>query len=131
SEGSPFLITQLANLDAAHHVVRLRDVLRDRVQQLPNGARAVLEVVSVAGGPIARGVVLDAAGVGEAGRPLVAALHRERLLRIVGSIRRRSRRTTIRSARGWLPPCRRMRSPGVTARLRACSRRAGSSTRLA
>jgi len=84
SEGSPFLITQLANLDAAHHVVRLRDVLRDRVQQLPNGARAVLEVVSVAGSPIDRGVVLDAAGVGEAGRPLVAALHRERLLRIVG-----------------------------------------------
>ena len=83
--GSPFLISQLGRLDAVRPSVRLRDILDDRVRRLSNEARNILEIVSVAASPIERSVALEAAGCGEAGRLLVVALQRDRLLRAVGA----------------------------------------------
>jgi hypothetical protein len=84
SQGSPFLITQLAGLEGGRPPVRLDEVLDERVAHLVPEALAVLEVTCVAGRPIDRRHVLEAAGCGEKGRPLIAALRRGRFVRLVG-----------------------------------------------
>lgn len=89
-EGSPFLASQLVHVLSATGQAgargtpasqRLAEVLNKRVAQLPSAARHVLEVVSVAGHPLERRVVLDAAGVAERGRTVVTHLEQQRLLR--------------------------------------------------
>ncbi|MBX3024986.1 AAA family ATPase [bacterium] len=87
SGGSPFLLSALAwhfadaDESAELPAVDLRDVIRARLDRLPAAQRRIVELVAVAGGPIDRSVVLDAARQGEPGRPLVARLETESLLR--------------------------------------------------
>jgi hypothetical protein len=86
SEGSPFLIAQLARHLAAVPgdapvSLRLSEVVDDRVGRLQPIARRVVEVVSVAGRPLPRRLALEAAGLAERGRPVATALERECLLR--------------------------------------------------
>jgi hypothetical protein len=80
--GSPFLIGELGRYLALGSIVhrdlrtpaRLEDAINDRARRLPAETRRVLELVSVAGHPLERSFLLRAAGVGERGRPVVAAL---------------------------------------------------------
>lgn len=85
--GVPFLITQLSGLPDDGRPIRVTDALRRRVEALPEPARRVLTTVAVASRPLDRTIALEASGLGEAGRPVVAALQRRRLLR-VGGMRR-------------------------------------------
>jgi hypothetical protein len=87
--GSPFLASQLVHdlnatvpTGASHGSAaeRLAEVVSARVAQLPAVARHVLEVVSVAGRPLDRSVVLEAAGVGERGRMVLTHLEQQRLI---------------------------------------------------
>lgn len=91
SAGSPLFIGELARWLCESHPelpsapaisLRLADVMTQRLRQLPAPAREVLEVVSVAGGPVLRSVALAAAGVGERGRPLVYTLEHQHFLRL-------------------------------------------------
>ncbi len=69
AEGSPFLIEQLvrhttlvSDLEVSlTRKLRLDDVLRERIDALDADARALLEVVAIAGRPIARPVAAEAA----------------------------------------------------------------------
>lgn len=85
--GSPFLLSTLAwhladaEASTAMPAVDLRDVIRARLDRLPAAQRRIVELVAIAGGPIERSIVLEAARQGEAGRPLVARLETEWLLR--------------------------------------------------
>ncbi|MCW5892042.1 MAG: protein kinase [bacterium] len=86
--GVPFLIMQLAGLpDDDGRPVRVADAVRRRVDALPEPARRLLATIAIASSPLDRTVALEASGLGEAGRPVVAALHRRRLLRL-GGVRR-------------------------------------------
>ncbi len=70
SQGNPFFLEALAQYaafegggtSALETSVQLGDMIRGRVASLPSGARALLEVVSLAGGPIAVSVAQRAAG---------------------------------------------------------------------
>jgi hypothetical protein len=84
AQGSPFLITQLAGFQGTRTGVRLQDVLDARVGQLTPEARAVLEIACIAHRPLDRAVALEAAGVGQQGRPLIAALRRGQFVRLGG-----------------------------------------------
>ena len=90
--GSPFFVVELAR-----HVARgrsgeteglpapgerLANVLQDRLRRLGPEELHLLEIVSTAGGPLSRSLVLAAAGLGEAGRPHVARMGRACFLRI-------------------------------------------------
>ena len=83
SAGSPFFISELARAarSGSPAARSLIDVMTERVRQLPAVARDVLEVVSIAGGPLQRSVVLRAAGIGERGRPVVSTLEHRYLVR--------------------------------------------------
>jgi hypothetical protein len=93
SAGNPFFIGELARSVKARSYLageapasgslRLADVMTERTQQLSASARQLLEVVSIAGGPLQRSIALAAAAVGERGRPLVAALEQRFLLRTI------------------------------------------------
>jgi hypothetical protein len=85
--GIPFLIMQLAGLPDDGRPVRVADAVRRRVEALPEPARRVLTTVAVASRPLDRAVALEASGLGEAGRPVIAALQRRRLLRLGGTSR--------------------------------------------
>jgi serine/threonine protein kinase len=92
SEGNPFIARELArhlgahtrggsrSLDAQVDVARL---VVDRIQELPEEQRALLEVASLAGRPLARGIALRAAGLDEGAWVLVASLRDSGLLREV------------------------------------------------
>jgi serine/threonine protein kinase/tetratricopeptide (TPR) repeat protein len=87
SGGSPFLLAELARYAGARHDAQLPsqlqidDVLRSRVGELPASTLKIVELIALTGGPIDRSVLLQAAGQGEAGRPLIAQLEAERLVR--------------------------------------------------
>lgn len=91
SGGSPFFIGELVREVAGGSPVadevpsqaapRLQRAMNERVQRLPITARQVLEVVSIAGGPLDRGLALSAVGVGEAGRPVLSLLEQAHFLR--------------------------------------------------
>ncbi|HEX8440882.1 serine/threonine-protein kinase PknK [Archangium sp.] len=94
AEGNPFLARELAHHVGAHAVregsgapgetqVDVARLLLERIQSLPEEERAVLEVASLAGRPLARGIALQAAGLGEGGRVRVASLRDSGLLREV------------------------------------------------
>jgi len=89
SAGSPFFLIELfrhtalsGGGDAARPGVER--VLEERLQPLSSDARAVLDLVAVAGRPVATPFILDVAGVGAAGRPLVLDLCAQSLLRMSG-----------------------------------------------
>ncbi len=84
ARGNPFFLGELSRSLAsgtAPGSVRLGAVILDRVQQLSDRARQLLEVISVAGSPLRRTVVLQAVGLGEQGRPLLSNLEKRSLLR--------------------------------------------------
>jgi len=86
SAGSPFFVGELARSvpttvgdDGA--TPRLADVMNARVRGLGPTAQSILTVVCAAGHVLQRTVALNAAGVGEAGRPAVFALEEQRFVR--------------------------------------------------
>ena len=89
SRGSPFFVGQLVDRFASTRSVAgsgqtalsLAAVLGDRVQHLSAPARQLLEVIAVAAGPLDRRVALQAAGVGEQRRLVIASLEQGHLLR--------------------------------------------------
>ncbi len=100
SGGSPYLLSELA-----HHVrdgvlrhpelaaaephaadvrVRLDDALGRRIEALPSDARAVLEVLSVAGRPLGLSDLLNAANIPDSHGAL-SQLRNDRFLRVIGA----------------------------------------------
>ncbi|MEA2165578.1 MAG: eukaryotic-like serine/threonine-protein kinase [Thermoanaerobaculia bacterium] len=85
--GSPFFIQELARSaeagagDSEDIITSLDDVIRARVRRLPEPAQHLLEVVAVAGQPLAAGPAIAAAGIDEDAHPFVAALRAEKLVR--------------------------------------------------
>ncbi|WP_437752600.1 serine/threonine-protein kinase [Sorangium sp. So ce1389] len=89
--GLPFFIGELAR-----HVAGARDgeaaeppaqarlsyVMKARVERLSERERCILEIAAVAAGPLDRRVALQAAGLGEPGRPEVNRLGKAYLLRL-------------------------------------------------
>ncbi len=86
SHGSPFfafeLVRQLCQTSTEPTSLTLHDALARHVASLENSARALLEVVAVAGRPLAVQVALDASG---AQHGVIDVLLTERLLRVAGS----------------------------------------------
>jgi hypothetical protein len=91
ASGSPFFLGQLVRYHAGAQkrpesaVVRLSDVLTARLGMLETPALRLLEVIAVAGRPLRQRSALQAAGLGEAGRPLVLRLQQAGLLRASAS----------------------------------------------
>jgi hypothetical protein len=93
SEGVPFLAAELARFWAlrsdegpaakAAATTRIDAMVLDRVRRLTPAARALVEVVAVANGPIAWELAASASGVGPAARLTVGALRADGLLRHV------------------------------------------------
>jgi hypothetical protein len=90
SGGNPLLLHQLveylngqpgAELAPAAREVTLDDVLRARVRDLPPNARALLEVVAVAGRPIALEIGNEVAGLPIGDREAISTLRAQRLAR--------------------------------------------------
>jgi hypothetical protein len=90
SEGSPFFVGELVrHLIHARSEDRARmarppaiaEVTRARLDVLAPEARSLVELVAVAGGPIEAALVLDAAGLGAAGRPFLFRMCNQSLLR--------------------------------------------------
>jgi len=90
--GSPFFVGELARVTAgpatgdaggATTVVlpRLAAVFDERLRDIDEASRRVLEIVAVAGWPLVRSAALTAADLGEAGRPLLWSLEDASLLR--------------------------------------------------
>ena len=92
SAGNPFFVEELvrytleeaAPAGRSSSEVTLGEVIRARVARLEPDARRLLEVVAVAGRPIAQGVAVAAAGVAD-GRAAVAALRGARLAKTSGT----------------------------------------------
>ena len=91
AHGSPFLVTQLARYTAVQPLIEdegarptplhLQTLLAERVDHLGASAQEILELVSIAGRPLDRSVALEAAGIGESGRPFISRLEHDGLLR--------------------------------------------------
>ncbi|MFE8596127.1 protein kinase domain-containing protein [Archangium violaceum] len=91
--GNPFNARELARHIGAHATrggpvaararVDVTRLLVERIQSLPEEEHTLLEVASLAGRPLARGIALQAAGLGENGREQVASLRDRGLLREV------------------------------------------------
>jgi len=84
--GSPFFIQELARStdDAGEQedvITSLDDVIRARVRRLPEAAQHLLEIVAIAGQPIAAEPAIAAAGIGEDGHQQIAALRAGNLVR--------------------------------------------------
>ena len=84
SGGSPFIVHELCRHARAHRdeggTISLDDVLRRRIERLPEPPRRLLEVVAVAGQPIAVEVAGRAAGVAD--RAALSILRAESLVKI-------------------------------------------------
>jgi serine/threonine protein kinase/tetratricopeptide (TPR) repeat protein len=88
--GSPFLIEQLTQYGmmsdhAATAGVSLGTMLDERIRQLPDGSRAVLDALAVARRPVNQDVALSAAGVQGDGLKLVNALRAAQFMRSGGT----------------------------------------------
>ncbi|MDH5672628.1 MAG: AAA family ATPase [Myxococcales bacterium] len=93
--GIPFFITEFAEhlrarIDlgtpaAALDAVHLDDVLMERARGLPDGAQRLLEILSVAAGPIEQGVALQAAQLPKGDRSAMLSLRAARLIRTRGT----------------------------------------------
>jgi eukaryotic-like serine/threonine-protein kinase len=90
SGGDPFLIDQLVRfVDAGGRPsvedIRFEDVMRMRLEQLDAEARRVLEMVSVAGRPLAQRTAARAAGIERDEQGVVAVLRAGSLIRTSGA----------------------------------------------
>ena len=85
SDGSPFYVWELAHaaLRGGRDEVTLTRLLEERIRGLDEGARRLLEVVAIAGGPVAQHLVAHAAESAEP-RDALATLRSQRLVRARG-----------------------------------------------
>ena len=83
SEGSPLFVNEIAHLalevEEQETPLTVDDLIRARIERLPEGARRVLEIVAIAGQPMERSVVEKAAAV--AGPDAMLTLRSHHLLR--------------------------------------------------
>jgi serine/threonine protein kinase len=86
AQGSPLFVQELARWAKEHPggaqrgAIALDQVILARVAQLPSEARALLETVSVARGPVAHAIAEGAAGIGDRKRAAAIALRGARLV---------------------------------------------------
>lgn len=88
SEGSPFLVCELAShlrsdarpVDTDSARTRLAQLTLERAETLPDEARDVLDLVSIAAGPVEMAVVLAAARNSQAARNVISLLSRQFLV---------------------------------------------------
>ncbi len=95
SRGSPYFVYELVqHLSAGGELedrstfrgsISLDDVLWARIERLPEGARALLEVLTVAGQPLRQADTIRAAGLGPEGFTALASLRASHLIRGTGS----------------------------------------------
>lgn len=88
--GSPFFVEQLAGYalasrEAAPTGITLAQMLDERLDQLPAGARQLLETLAVAGRPVPPLVAFQASKLEGDEAPLIASLRAARLLRMGGT----------------------------------------------
>ncbi len=87
SDGNPFLLDQIARFvreagtDDGARPYGLAEMLSVRIDQMPGGARELVEVLAIAGQPIDAEVAYHAAGLTGDERPLVSTLRVAHLLR--------------------------------------------------
>jgi serine/threonine protein kinase/tetratricopeptide (TPR) repeat protein len=94
AEGSPFFVAELARwahaqraVSAGGALVKLGEVVVERVRHLDDEARELLEVLAIAGRPIEPLVAFEAAGLGDEAVAALARLRGEQLARTRGSKR--------------------------------------------
>ncbi|MGD8862338.1 MAG: AAA family ATPase, partial [Myxococcales bacterium] len=95
AEGVPFFINELvqaikARSESGHTArsmdsISLDDVIAERVRGMPKDAQRLLEVLSVAAGPIEQGIALEAAGLPPGDRASMLSLRAARLIRTRGT----------------------------------------------
>jgi serine/threonine protein kinase len=90
ARGNPFLIEQLCHYAmstdrSATTGISLSVMLDAGIEQLPRGARALLQILAVAGRPINQEVAYQAAGLTGDELPLISSLRAAQLLRSGGS----------------------------------------------
>ena len=91
SEGSPFFVGELARQVLEQRaagetpVVKLTHVITKRIERLPGGARALLEAICVAGGPIETTIAVRAAKLGRDAPGALVALRAAKLVRSQGT----------------------------------------------
>ncbi len=86
SAGNPFFLGEMMRAAGAHGgVLDLDDVIRRRMRELPDDARALLEVVAVVGRPIQRGLALRAANLSFGGDGALSLLRAQNFIRTYGS----------------------------------------------
>ena len=93
SRGVPFFITELVYHKLDHvrgarpseATATLEQVLQSRVQRLPLDAQHLLQVLSIAGGPLEQGIAIDAAGLAHGDRAALLTLRAARLIRTRGT----------------------------------------------
>ena len=98
SQGAPYFLQELARFVSAHSNqalssetwkhLELQEVLRIRVERLPEVERRLLEAVSVAGRPLKLGIACQAADVNPADRETLRHLCSAHLLRTTGPMLR-------------------------------------------
>ncbi len=87
SRGSPFLIEELlrgrqGREARADGPVSLEDSIAERIARLPDGARALLEVIAVGGRPLPVSTFFEAAGLAEGGEDALQLLQAGRFVRV-------------------------------------------------
>lgn len=95
AEGVPFFIAELVQhlqaraergeLPVAMQPVSLEQVILERVAGMPRDAQTLLEILSVAAGPLEQGVAINAAGLSNGDRTALLALRAARLVRTRGT----------------------------------------------
>jgi eukaryotic-like serine/threonine-protein kinase len=95
AEGIPFFITELVQrlktraaeggIPLQLEPISLDRVILDRVGSMPEGAQRLLQVLSVAAGPLEQGVATSAAGLQAGDRAMMLALRAARLARTRGT----------------------------------------------
>ncbi len=91
TDGSPFYIRELAHYissvglrdESVPSRVQLSDILQARLRSLSPTAKSILEVVSVAGGPLEQQVLVRATGAADSVRLTLQRLEQESLVRTV------------------------------------------------
>ena len=89
SQGSPFLVEELVRAyqgrpvrEMGEFAIRLEDSVAERVAQLPDEARRLLEVIGVSGRPLPVSTVCEAAGLPAGAEDALALLRSRRFVRV-------------------------------------------------
>src|SRR5439155_5577565 len=90
SGGSPFFISELVHYSQSYkstqvRETRLEEVIQARVSQLPDDAQRLLEIVAVAGQPLEKSVIKQAAELEVDEHKLLALLRTGHLIRATGA----------------------------------------------